>query len=587
MNARRPGPRFLLIACVVLAVPLQPSSGAAADGWKPDGSPVCTAPGDQLDPILVRPGTAVWNDRRYDRSSIFCSIGALHARWDESIELPVYTGPGDASAPRAAPFADGALVAWSDTRNGPDNADVFVQRIGGSGVWPSYLPDGIPVCEAPGNQVDPSIADDGAGGFYVAWSDARNDSTAGADIYLQHVHEYGQVWEGWAAGGLRICGAPGGQGQPVVVADGSGGALVFWVDNRAGWPAIFGIGVGPDAEAAPGWNSGGNAICFAGGFPWQLRVLPDGAGGAYLAWLDARSGTTQIFASRVSRDGTPGTGWPTGGIPVSDNPQETLSAVAFCAADSGGIYLAWTYRGKGLPGLRVQRIQGDGNPGAGWPPGGLIVSEGSVPQAGVAAAPAGGGGVFVAWNDYGNSIDVRAQRLGVDGAVAEGWPAGGVVLSGAGGHQMLPGWRSGQPPGGAIMSDGDGGVIVAWMDSRNPERLDIYAQRVTGKGIVAPAYPPFCIECVPDFIERVYPNPARGAITVRAWVSEDGGAWIEVVDIRGVVRRSQHDAQPGPLYRSIPVDLQGLPAGVYFLQYRTRSTEAAPVYGRRRIVLVH
>jgi hypothetical protein len=87
-------------------------------------------------------------------------------------------------------------------------------------------------------------------------------------------------------------------------------------------------------------------------------------------------------------------------------------------------------------------------------------------------------------------------------------------------------------------------------------------------------------------IDRVYPNPARGEITVRAWVPEEGGAWIDLIDIRGVRRRSVRCEQPGPIYRAIPVGLQGLPAGVYFLRYRAGSSVEGPIHGQRRIVLV-
>jgi len=57
------------------------------------------------------------------------------------------------------------------------------------------------------------------------------------------------------------------------------------------------------------------------------------------------------------------------------------------------------------------------------------------------------------------------------GAAWSQWLYNGVALCTASGDQQHP----------AIVSDGSGGAIVTWMDSRSGN-LDIYAQRVDGFG---------------------------------------------------------------------------------------------------------
>ena len=587
-RSRRPIPP----AAVLLSVTglLLVGAAAPAAGWAPDGSPVCVAAGDQIDPILLEGGAVVWNDYRHGRSGIYYRQAIDEGTWFEPapVEIPVYVGEGTASAPRAIPFPGSILVTWSDTRNGAGNADVFVQRLDRSGIWPSYIWDGIHVCTAPGNQVDPAIADDGAGGFFIAWRDGRSESTLGKDVYLQHFHEYGQVWEGWPVDGVRVCGAPGDQEEPVVVADGAGGALVFWRDGRSGSSEFYAKGVDADGAAPSGWGQEGIPVCEAPGEQRQLRALPDGAGGAYLAWIDSRDGTPQLYAGRVSGTGSPPPGWPANGVAVSTRPLEYVDAAALCAADGGGIYLVWAQSSKGAAGVEAQRLLADGSLPAGWEPGGKVLSRTARIGMGVAAVSDGAGGVCVAWSEYGYMTDLRALRLHGSGAVAEHWPPGGALLSGADESQMLPAWRSGQPPGGPIASDGSGGAIVAWTDARASVDWDIYAQRVTGNGVIAPSGPPGCwLECAPDYVQRVYPNPTRGGFTVEGWVPESGGAWVDVLDIQGRVRHRQRYDEPGPVVRRLPVNLPRLPSGVYFVQYRLGSTEPGRVYGIRKIFLIH
>jgi hypothetical protein len=85
--------------------------------------------------------------------------------------------------------------------------------------------------------------------------------------------------------------------------------------------------------------------------------------------------------------------------------------------------------------------------------------------------------VIVAWEDEraGPASDIYAQRLDSSGVVR--WAAEGVPVGAGPGSQLLPG----------IISDGRGGAIVTWSDSRRAEEMgtgsvDLYAQRVDSSG---------------------------------------------------------------------------------------------------------
>jgi hypothetical protein len=52
-------------------------------------------------------------------------------------------------------------------------------------------PNGLRLCNAAGDQLDPTIAIDGAGGAFVAWQDRRSGTNY--DIYVQHLNSNGGV----------------------------------------------------------------------------------------------------------------------------------------------------------------------------------------------------------------------------------------------------------------------------------------------------------------------------------------------------------------------------------------------------------
>lgn len=93
--------------------------------------------------------------------------------------------------------AGGAIVTWEDKRN--DEGDIFAQHmtIGGT-VDPAWPADGRAVCTAGRLQVLPVIVTDGSGGAVIAWDDHRNGSGGYGeddDIYVQHVRANGQLGE--------------------------------------------------------------------------------------------------------------------------------------------------------------------------------------------------------------------------------------------------------------------------------------------------------------------------------------------------------------------------------------------------------
>lgn len=342
--------------------------------------------------------------------------------------------PGDQNHARiASDGADGAIVTWQDGRGGAVN--IFAQHVAGSGVvdaaWPvdgrALLTDPAALATAQGGQKLPLIVPDGTGGAFVAWQDERND-LHGPDVFAQHVLPSGAVDPAWPANGLAVCVAPGVQDNASMVSDGEGGAILTWMDGRNGGgnPDIFAQHVLPSGAVDSAWPADGVALCTAPMTQAFPKIASDGSGGAIVTWYDLR------------------------------RPSATqIDIYAQHVLRSGAVDPAWPVDGRGLcldPSFQVDAaIAADGHHGA-----------------------------IVAWTDLRDgSPHIYAQRVLSSGAIAPGWPANGIAVAGAPVDEESP----------ALVTDGAGGAIVGWRDTRNGSNSNPYAQHVLASGTVDPAWP--------------------------------------------------------------------------------------------------
>ena len=269
--------------------------------WTPDGVALCTAADEQAYPTIVSDGAGgaivTWHDRRSGDFDIYAqriSAGGS-VQWAAN-GVPLCTAVGDQAYPTIVPDgANGAVIAWYDYRGGP-YSDIYVQRIAGGGTV-QWTPNGVPLCVATGNQSDPAIASDGEGGAIVTWYDERSGTNS--DIYAQRVSAAGAVQ--WTTDGVALCVATGRQYGAVTVADGAGGAIVAWSDERGGGSNADLYSQRISADGAVHWTANGVALCTATADQKLSTIAADGAGGAIITWSDNRSGNDNIYAQRVRR----------------------------------------------------------------------------------------------------------------------------------------------------------------------------------------------------------------------------------------------------------------------------------------------
>src|SRR5262245_40728378 len=168
-------------------------------------------------------------------------------------------------------------------------ATTFLFLLTASTAESAWIINGTPICTATGNQVVIAGAADQAGGAFFCWGDGRNGSL---DVYAQRIDVNGSAQ--WLAGGLVVCNAPQSQGDPAIVEDGSGGTIIGWTDARNGSLDIYAQRV--SGGGAMLWVDDGVPVCTAPGDQSNLSILVDGQGGAIFVWEDERVGLeTDIY----------------------------------------------------------------------------------------------------------------------------------------------------------------------------------------------------------------------------------------------------------------------------------------------------
>jgi hypothetical protein len=285
-------------------------SAGGAIQWGADAVPLCTFIYEQFSPTIVTDdsGGAIvaWQDARggYMAHDIYAqrvsSAGVVQWTVDgvalcTAVAFQGYPGI-------VSDGLGGAVVTWNDVRSGTPN--IYARRISATGT-PGWSADGLALCTTPAGVWTspitfdlslPRIALDGAGGAIVAWQDLRSGNYA---ICAQRVSAEGAVE--WTTDGVALCTGSGYQVRPGIASDGAGGAIVTWQDER-GSNNIFGQRISSNGTVL--WAADGVAICAASGGQYSPGVAMDGAGGAIVTWEDYRGGgTADIMAQRIQPNG--------------------------------------------------------------------------------------------------------------------------------------------------------------------------------------------------------------------------------------------------------------------------------------------
>ncbi len=464
--------------------------------WSPDptlNNPVAVATDTQSPVVAVSDGAGgaifLWRSERFDINT-FTFVYDLRAQRISAAGLVQWAPAGvllvsDSVSAQATllrpPFSavpdgsGGAIVAWRDIRNVPDTGDIFAQRINGAGT-PLWTAGGQAVAVVAALQQKPVVVGDGSGGAVVAWEDSRNGPR---DIFAQRVDATGAAQ--WAANGVAVSAAAGDQLLPVVTSDGAGGAVVAWNDNRGSDGEIFAQKM--LAAGTPAWTADGVAItALSGSIQTRPAIATDNSGGAFVAWEDSRNaGDNDVYARRIASSGTPQ--WALDGVQIAGTANATFPVLV--ADLLGAMIVVWTdeRNGGGNTDVFAQRVDAGGI--VQWAANGVSVCGATGGQFFPDAVTDGSNGVVIGWQDGRTDAgDVFAQRLNVSGTAL--WSLDGRPVSTAADAQG----------GVTVAPDGSGGGIFAWADGRNSTTtgIDVFAAHVDGSGGLPVTLESFTIE---------------------------------------------------------------------------------------------
>jgi hypothetical protein len=345
----------------------------------------------------------------------------------------------------------------------------------------------------------PALVPTGDGGAFVVFERHGTDDSGAidSDLGAQRIGPDGSLrWASGAMEGLSIAAGPGLATAPVAVPDGQGGLIVVFELEPVGGP---GAGTTLlcahriDPQGVPLWSQDGQplVIARAQGSVGQPAVLPDGLGGAMVIFREEQrtgelAGDHDLMVQRVLADGSlPWSGQPEDYKIVSATILDEGAPAAVLDQQGGAIvaYQATWREGprKGQVDLFAQRIDAEGaglwNDGAPVP---LSTSDGD--EGPPRLVSDGAGGAIAIYEHappaahLSQDRDLHAQRIGPDGSLR--WFGGqrSAILSATTHLERQP----------SAVPDGAGGVVAFFeavaLSGEHEGDSELVAQRLDPAG---------------------------------------------------------------------------------------------------------
>lgn len=364
-----------------------------------------------------------------------------------------------------------------------------------------WTADGIFFIQSTPIQINLAAVPDGRGGAFIAYEESASGD---ANIMTQWID--GSGVKRWGASGVSVASGAGDQKYPAILPDGSGGAFIAWFDKVSGYPYIQHVNASGIKTFAPS----GIIVSTADSDPNTskiVKIATDGGTGAILVWSDKRNGTTtDLFAQKYNNSGT--AQWTSNGVTITTAP-ENQSNYSVQPDGSGGVFVVWDdYRSGTNNDIYAQRLNASG--AQSWLSNGVSVCNAANNQLSPNASISGNK-LIIGWQDSRTgTADIYAQALDFNGTSQ--WTTNGVAVCGAAGNQTTC----------RTVDDGSSGAILSWTDTR--AGYDIYAQRLntngsaqwTANGI------PVNVSANIQYSPEMTPDGAGGAVV--AWLDYRNGA---------------------------------------------------------------
>jgi PKD repeat protein len=434
--------------------------------WTTNGVAICTAANNHELPTIVSDesggGIITWEDERNGSTyNIYAQrVNSTGSTLWMTNGVAICTAANNQEYPMlVSDSSGGAIITWQDDRNG-STYNIYSQRVNSSGSTLWTL-NGVAICTAGNNQELPTIVSDGSGGAVITWQDERNGNF---DIYSQRVNTTGSTL--WTLNGVAICTVTNNKESPTIASDTSGGAIITWEDERSGSTYnIYAQRVNSTGSTL--WVLNGVVISTAAIEQKLPMIVSDGSGGAVITWEDNRGGNFDIYAQRVNSSGT--NLWTLNGVAVctAANNQEYPTIVS---DESGGAIITWQDNRSGsYINIYAQRVNSNGS--TVWITNGVTICTAANSQEYPTIVNDTSGGAIIAWEDYRNgNFDIYAQSINSTGLTLLPIPTVGFYATPTSGNTPLLVQftdTSGNNPTSWVWYFGDGGTST----TQNPSHI--------------------------------------------------------------------------------------------------------------------
>jgi len=276
------------------------ANGTLATGWPAGGKGLVTPAGIQNSPSICPDGLGGAFVAYEDNLGGNYDVKLLQVSASATVTGPVNAdwGSGDQLLPLIIPDGSGGTYLLDQSFNDYANVARFTPSMALASGW---------FAEAVGYNSSTlacyplGLLADGQGGVYASWG-----QSAGLDevAYVQHILPNAQIAPGWPYLGTPLSNSSVGSdgAATVMVSDGAGGVITSYPTASG---VLMAMRLYANGSVASGWNGAGNALSIAAGGQYEPTLAPDGSGGAVVAWMDYRNGgsNADIFADRIDHYG--------------------------------------------------------------------------------------------------------------------------------------------------------------------------------------------------------------------------------------------------------------------------------------------
>ncbi|MGE3354408.1 MAG: hypothetical protein AB7O84_21945 [Planctomycetota bacterium] len=365
---------------------------------------------------------------------------------------------------------DHCVLTFTDTRAGGD-LDVYAYRVDPTGaqLWGA---NGVALSQNTDFEPNPRVCEASDGDFVFVWA-----NTGTQTLRLQRLDRLGVAR--YPQDGIGIPGDAGANpGFVRVVAADAGAVILSWVRTTAFTGNKHIHAQKFDTLGNPLWNGGTRLPVFDGGsvpIAHEPRLLPDGVGGAVIAWHFAGG---SVFSARVQHvDAIGNEVWPHDGVDVSTNANSKFDPSVTWNVAAQAAVVVWNERNTAQTtwGISAQRIDALGN--RAWGPAGTTLRpiDAVTKFAPVSVPFQGGALMFVLEQSLGGQNKaVRGVRVDQNGVVVWSPPVDACLVA----SDKLRLQAAGTPSGPALL---------CWNDLRNGA-ADVFAQNVGPTGSLAYLY---------------------------------------------------------------------------------------------------